>query len=379
MKILRFASLAFALASTLPAQTPSVANLSTRAQVGTGGDIIITGFNIGSGGNKTVLIRATGPALAGFGVTGTLANPRLELFSGSTRLAENDNWGTAVGTATLATAATFSSVGAFQLTAGSLDAALVATLAPGGYTAQVSGVANGTGVALVEVYEVGALGARLSNISTRAQVGTGGNILIPGLSISPGTGTRRLLIRAAGPALTPLGVTGVLADPTMVVTNAAGATVASNDNWSTPVGTGASNAAALSTAFAQNGAFNFAAASRDSALLANFAPGNYTIQVSGVNNTSGVAIVEVYDVTPASAATVTLEATKSSSNETGTLSGEFVITRAGDTFAPLVVNYGVSGSATNGIDFPALLGTATIPAGATSVTIPLVPLADTAV
>jgi len=379
MKILRLASLALAVASLLPAQTPSVANLSTRAQVGTGGDIIITGFNIGSGGNKTVLIRATGPALAGFGVTGTIADPRLELFSGSTKLAENDNWGTAVGSATLATAATFTSVGAFQLTAGSRDAALVATLAPGGYTAQVSGVGNGTGVALVEVYEVGALGARLTNISTRAQVGTGGNILIPGLVISPGTGTRRLLIRAAGPALTPLGVTGVLADPTMVVTNAAGATVASNDNWSTPVGTGAATAAALSTAFAQNGAFNFAAASRDAALLADFAPGNYTIQVSGVNNTSGVAIVEVYDVTPAGPAIVTLAATKTSSNETGTLSGEFVITRAGDTFAPLVVNYGVSGTATNGVDFPGLLGTVTIPAGAASVTIPLQPLADTTV
>jgi uncharacterized protein (DUF1800 family) len=380
MKTLCLVVLSLGVVSELSAQTPSVSNLSTRAQVGTGGDIIITGFNIGAGSNKTILIRATGPAIAAapFNVPGTLADPRLELYSGATKIAENDNWGTAVGSATLVTAATFTSVGAFQLPAGSRDAALVVTLGPGAYTAQVSGVGSATGVCLVEVYEVGAVGARLTNISTRAQVGTGGNILIPGLVISPGTGTRRLLIRAAGPALTPLGVTGVLADPTMVVTSGS-STLATNSDWSTPVGTGAATATALTTAFTQSGAFNFAANSRDAAVLADFAPGSYTIQVSGVGNTSGVAIVEVYDLTPTGPAVVTLAATKTTSNETGTLAGEFTITRVGDTFAPLIVNYGVSGSATNSIDYPPLLGSVTIPAGATSVTIPLQPLADTSV
>ena len=251
---LRLTCLALASVSALCAQTPSISNLSTRAQVGTGGDIIITGFNVGAGTNKTVLIRATGPALNAFGVTGTLADPKLELFSGATKIAENDNWGTPVGSAAPITAATFTSVGAFQLTAGSRDSALLATLAPGAYTAQVSGVGGGTGVALVEVYEVGAVGARLTNISTRALVGTGANILIPGLVVSPGSGPRRLLVRTAGPALAAFGTTGVLANPTMVVTNAAGATVASNDNWSTPVGANASNATTLSAAFTQAGA-----------------------------------------------------------------------------------------------------------------------------
>src|SRR5688572_9269313 len=115
----------FAAFSGLRAQTPSVSNLSTRAQVGTGGDILITGFNIGSGSNKTILIRATGPALNGFGVTGTLANPRLELFSGATKIAENDNWSTPLGSATAVTNTSFTSVGAFNLTTGSLDAALI--------------------------------------------------------------------------------------------------------------------------------------------------------------------------------------------------------------------------------------------------------------
>ncbi len=378
---LRLACLVLASACGLVAQTPSISNLSTRAQVGTGGDIIITGFNVGAGSNKTVLIRATGPALAGFGVPGTLTDPKLELYSGQNKIAENDNWGTPVGSATPITAATFTSVGAFQLTAGSRDSALLATLAPGAYTAQVSGINNGTGVALIEVYEVGAVGARLTNISTRALVGTGANILIPGLVVSPGAGTRRLLMRTAGPALGSLGVTGVLADPTMLVTNSPGtpAFSVSNNDWSTPVGANASNATALATAFTQSGAFNFAANSRDAALIADVPPGSYTIQVSGVGGTSGVALVEVYDLTPTAANVVTLTATKTAANETGTLAGEFTITRSGDTFAPLLVSYGVSGTATNGVDYPPLVGYVTIPAGATSAIISLQPLTDTAV
>ncbi len=371
------ALLAAPFAASLAGQTPSVANLSTRAQVGTGGDILITGFNIGPGANKTVLIRATGPALAGFEVGGTLADPRLELYSGATRMAENDNWSTPVGSATPVVAADFSAVGAFGLTAGSRDAALKVTLAPGPYTAQVSGVGNGTGVALIEVYEVGALNARLTNISTRALVGTGDNILIPGLSVSPGSGTRRLLIRAAGPTLGTLGVGGALADPTLTVLSGT-TVVASNNDWGTPVGAGAATPATLQAAFTQAGAFQFAGGSRDSAVLADIGPGNYTIQVSGVGNTSGVALVEVYDISPAGPAVVSLATPKASANEAGA-TGEFIISRAGDIFAPLTVNYGVSGSATNGLDYPPLTGTITIPAGAASVSLPLLPLADTTV
>lgn len=378
MQTLRLACFFLALAGALLGQAPSLSNLSTRAQVGTGGDIMITGFNIGAGSNKTVLIRATGPALTAFGVAGALADPKLELYNGATKVSENDNWGTPVGGATAVTAATFSSVAAFPLAAGSRDSALLATLAPGSYTAQVTGINNTTGVALIEVYEVGAAAARLTNISTRALVGTGSDILIPGLVISPGNGTRRLLIRAAGPSLGALGVSGALADPTMVVLGAGGVTVASNDNWGTPAGSGAASATALAAAFTQAAAFSFAAGSRDAAVLADFAPGNYTIQVAGVNNTTGVALVEVYDVTPVGGATVTLRATKPQANESGTLAGEFVVTRNGDTLNALTVNYGVSGSATNGLDYPLLPGFVIIPAGATTATIALQPLADTA-
>ncbi|MBL9187733.1 MAG: DUF1800 family protein [Opitutaceae bacterium] len=379
MKTSRLVPLALAFAAPLAAQTPSVSNLSTRAQVGTAGDILISGFNIGPGGGKQVLIRASGPALAAFGVGGALADPQLELFSGQTSTARNDNWNTPIGGATPVTAANFTAVGAFAFPAGSRDAALLVTLAPGPYTAQVSGVGGGTGVSLIEVYEVGAGGARLTNISTRAQVGTGANMLIPGLVISPGATPRRLLIRAAGPSLGALGVPGVLADPTLLVLDRTGATVASNNDWGTPVGSGAASAAVLGAAFPAAGAFNFNAGSRDSAILADFSAGSYSIQVSGVGGTTGVALVEVYDVTPVGETVVSIAATRAAASENGTQTGEFTITRAGDTFSALTVNYGVGGSATNAIDYPPLLGTVVIPAGAASVTIPLVPLADTVV
>ena len=379
MKLLRISCLLAALACRLSAQTPTIANLSTRAQVGIGDNIVITGFTIGAGSNKTMLIRAVGPglAVAPFNVPDTVPNPRLELYSGSTLIAANENWNTPIGTATPVTAATFSSVAAFALPAGSLDAALVVTLLPGrGYTAQVTGAGTSTGVAIVELYELGATGARLTNISTRAQVGVDDNILIPGLVISPGNGTRRLLIRAAGPALGAF-VGGTLLDPTLSVLNETGATIAMNNNWGTQTGSGAASPAALATASLQ-APLTFAPGSLDSAVLVDLGAGKYTIQVSGVNRTSGLALVEAYDVTPSAPTVVTLAATRTAANENGTLAGEFTLTRTGDTFAPLAVSYGVSGTATNGLDYPGLLGTVTIPAGAASVTVPLIPHIDTA-
>lgn len=140
---------ATALASFVAA-TPRLTNVSARTRVGTGGDILIAGFVVGGTTAKTVLIRAIGPTLADFGVTGALADPRLQLFSGTTLLRENNDWG---GDAQLTTVG--GSVGAFALAnATSKDAVLLVTLAPGSYTAQVAGADGGTGVALVEVYEV---------------------------------------------------------------------------------------------------------------------------------------------------------------------------------------------------------------------------------
>ena len=177
----------------LPAQTLS--NLSTRAQVGIGVNVLVAGFTV-AGGNKTVLLRAGGPALNQFGLTGTLANPKIELFRGDgTKLGENDDWGTPLAGATPVTASAFTSVGAFAFPSGSRDAALLVTLPPGNYSAQVSGVNNTTGLAIVEAYEVGVDGGRLTNLSTRAQVGTIPDADAYDLAVEPGSGDLVALFR----------------------------------------------------------------------------------------------------------------------------------------------------------------------------------------
>ncbi|OYV01976.1 MAG: hypothetical protein CFE26_22485, partial [Verrucomicrobiales bacterium VVV1] len=135
-------------------ETRQLSNISTRAAVGTGGRVLISGFVITGTDPKPVLIRAVGPTLAGFGLTGLLADPVLELFrSDTSSLAVNDTWGSAGDTAAIA--ATAIRVGAFALPAGSPEAVISTTLAPGSYTAQVRGAAAGTGVGLVEVYDAG--------------------------------------------------------------------------------------------------------------------------------------------------------------------------------------------------------------------------------
>jgi hypothetical protein len=136
--------------SAFTSSTPRLINVSARTEVGAGSDILIAGFSIAGSTAKTVLIRAIGPTLAVFGVTETLSNPKLQLFSGTTVIGENDDWG---GDPQLTNAAT--AVGAFTLAnTASRDAVLMVTLPPGSYTAQVSGVNAGTGVALVELYEL---------------------------------------------------------------------------------------------------------------------------------------------------------------------------------------------------------------------------------
>jgi len=137
-------------AGTYTPTSPRLVNISARVQVGTGGNILIAGFVIGGSTARTVLVRASGPALIPFGVGGTLPDPQLDLYSGTTLLASNAGWG---GNAQITSTA--SSVGAFAWTnASSNDSAILVTLPPGAYTAQVSGASNDTGVALVELYEV---------------------------------------------------------------------------------------------------------------------------------------------------------------------------------------------------------------------------------
>jgi hypothetical protein len=275
-----------------PTPTPSQAsarlvNISTRAQVGTGGNILIAGFVVAGSGTETLLIRADGPALAQFGVAGVLANPTLSLFNGSGAvLASNTGWGTGNFQAQLANAAI--SVGAFALQAGSADSALIASLPAGAYTVQVSGVNNSTGIALAEIYELSSTGTRLANISTRAQVGTGADIVIPGIVIV-GSGSLQLLVRADGPGLAQFGVPGVLANPTLSIFGGFGSAIVSNTGWGTNA-----DPVQIANISSQVGAFPLASGSADSAGVVTLPAGLYTIPISGKNGTTGVGLAEVY-------------------------------------------------------------------------------------
>ena len=368
------AGLGFLAAPVIAAEfNQRVANLSTRALVGSGGNTATVGFVIGDGSPKNILIRAVGPGLAGapFNIQGVNTDPRITVFNkAGVQILSNDNWGTPVGTGA-ATAATlqgaFAATGAFNIAStASRDAAILATnLAPGNYTAQVSGVGSASGVAIVEIYDVTG-SAKLLNLSTSAQVGTAAGILISGLSIPAGGGARKILIRAAGPTLggAPFNIGGTLTDPQIAVFDGANTQIAYNDNW------GSENSAALSAAFVASGAFPFGANSKDAALLIDLQPGaNYTIQVSGVGNTTGFALIEVYDITPDNAAVAGVAASVASTDTKGAAPGVFTFSRSGSTAAPLTLYYSVTGTATPGFDFTSLPGSVTIPAGATSATV----------
>ncbi len=267
-------------------------NLSTRAAAGAG-STLIAGFVVAGSAPKEFLVRAVGPALAAFGIAAPLADPLLELHSTvggqSAPVGLNENWsdhgrGPALAAAALRT-------GAFPLPAASRDAAILAALSPRPHTAVVRGAGDDTGLALVEVYDADSAdpAARLVNLSTRARVGLGDQALTPGFVVG-GTGPLRLLVRAVGPGLVPLGVPGALARP--VLTLFAGSTaLAANTGWTTGVA-----AADLRGAARAVGAFPLGETSADSALLVTLDPGAYTLRVAGAGDTAGEALVEVYVV-----------------------------------------------------------------------------------
>lgn len=279
--------------TVVPGGPPSrIVNLAIRTASGSGSGTLIVGFVVGGDGTtgaKPLLVRAVGPALGGFGVPGVLADPRLELFSGLERIAENDNWG---GDAQVA--AITAAVGGFALSpATSRDAALYApALASRPFSAQITGVGGASGVVLAEVYDATPTGAfasatpRLINVSARSTVGTGANVLIAGFVIT-GPTARTVLIRGLGPALTGFGVAGALADPQLGLFVGT-AKQLENDDWG--------GNAALAAVFSRVGAFALSGNSRDAALLLTLPPGSYSAQLSGANGTTGIGLVEVYEV-----------------------------------------------------------------------------------
>jgi hypothetical protein len=247
-------------------------NISTRLQVQTGDNVLIGGFIITGTQPKRVIVRAIGPSLASF-FPGVLADPTLELRDGSGNLiASNDNWRSTQESEIMATGIAPTN---------DLESAIVATLPANSsaYTAIVRGVNNGTGIGVVEAYDLDqTVDSKLANISTRGFVQTGDDVLIGGLIVL-GQNQLRVILRAIGPSLP---VPGALADPTLELHDANGTLLAFNDNWRSD-----QQSEIMATGIPPTNDL-------ESAIVRDLTPGNYTAIVRGVNATTGVAVVEAY-------------------------------------------------------------------------------------
>lgn len=266
---------------TTPTATPSQAlNLSTRMRVQTGENVGIGGFIITGSAPKHILLRAIGPSLAQLGVPDVLADPVLELYGvGGFVTITNNNWreDPVQETAIIATGIPPSN---------NLEAAIDIALNPGSYTAIVKGNNNTLGVALVEVYDLSqAVPSMLANISTRAFVDTGSNIVIAGFILGGNSGNDRLVMRGIGPSLTVLGVTNALANPTLQLRDNNGALLIGNNDWQDDP---AQASELIAAGLAPTNPL-------ESGIAATLPPGLYTALLAGFSNGTGVGVVEIYD------------------------------------------------------------------------------------
>jgi len=222
-----------------------------------------------------VIVRAIGPSLVNGGITNPLQNPTLELHDQTGAVvASNDDWMNAPNRQEI--------IDSGLAPSNNLESAILTSLDPGNYTAIVRGISSGTGIAVVEGYDLDrTAGSKLGNISTRSLVQTGDNVMIGGLIIA-GTGQKNVIVRAIGPSLTQLGITNPLLDPTLELHDVSGSVIAFDDNWRDSQQT-----EIQATGLAPSD-------DRESAILRTLSPGNYTAIVRGKNNTIGVAVVEVY-------------------------------------------------------------------------------------
>jgi hypothetical protein len=249
-------------------------------RVQTGDNVGIGGFIVTGSAPKHVLLRAIGPSLAQSGVPNVLADPVLELHGpGAFGTITDDNWrdDPVQEAAIIATGIPPTN---------DLESAIDATLNPGAYTAVVRGKNNTSGVGLIEVYDLSqAAPAKLANISTRALVSTGDNIVIAGFILGGNSGDDRIVVRGIGPSLTAVGVTNALADPTLELRTGNGALLVANNDWQdNPAQAAELTAAGLAPTN-----------QLESGIAATLPPGLYTALLAGLNNGTGIGLVEVYD------------------------------------------------------------------------------------
>jgi sugar lactone lactonase YvrE len=272
-----------------PPSTGRIINLSILSSIAAGGDNFTMGYVVGgsgTSGTKPLVIRAAGPSLSVFGVGSPLDDPQFSLFAGSTAAGGNDNWG-----GSPALTAALAAVGAFAFVSPtSKDAATTANISSRDNSVVVSSANSGGGSVLAEVYDATPSSSfttttpRLINVSVRKNLGTG---LTVGFVLG-GSAATKVLVRVVGPTLGTFGVGGVVADPQLTLFNDKSVKIGENNDWG--------GTTDLAAAFAAVGAFVLPATSKDAALVATLQPGSYSVVASGTAGTSGVALVEVYEV-----------------------------------------------------------------------------------
>jgi hypothetical protein len=261
-----------------------VVNVSTRLPVGTDDNVLIEGFIVQgpAGSTKKIIVRAIGPSLLPFGITDALANPTLEIQDGNhVTIATNDNWRTTQigGIITADQSQEIASSGATPNN--ELESAIIANLAPGSYTAVVTGSGRTVGTGVVDAYDLSAASpARLANVATRGLIQPGDQLMIAGFIVQ--NGPVQAVIRAIGPSLTPFGITNALPDTTLQIKNENGTIVMENDDWQTNQkqeleNTGLQPSHPL-----------------EAAVVVTLPPGQYSAQVRGKPESTGVGVVQVY-------------------------------------------------------------------------------------
>jgi acetyl esterase/lipase len=265
------------LPSPSPTPTPGLTdakqllNVSTRADVTTGDSVMIGGFIVTGDNAKRVVLRGLGPSLGQSGVSVTLSNPVLQLFDSAGVLVEsNDDWN-------------LPGLPSDLIPKNPKESVLIGILPAGSYTAVLSNAGGADGAGLFELYDTDPSYSRISNISTRGEVGTGADVIIGGFIVG-GTEPTRVIARALGPSLSSLGVAGALADPVLYLFDGDGNLIASNDNWRST-----QEETIINTSLPPPD-------NREAAVVASLVPGDYTAIVSGAGGSTGVGLVEVYDL-----------------------------------------------------------------------------------
>jgi len=257
---------------SIEAESKKLMNVSSRTDVGTGDNVMVGGFIVTGDIDKRVDLRAIGPSLGQFGVSGALANPILSLYDSSGTLIEaNDNRVAIPG------------VPNPLLPSDPAESLLTAILPPGSYTAVLQGVNDGTGVALVEVYDHEPASSSVANISTRGNIGNSSDVLIGGFIVG-GADPTNIIVRALGPSLGAFGVANALPDPVLELHDGNGALLSSNDSWRSD-----QEQEILATQIAPSD-------DREAAILATLPPGSYTALVRDTLSSTGIVLFEVYDL-----------------------------------------------------------------------------------